>query len=80
MSMLCVSVAIWNFVQHRDISANMYVAAFFIIQGASYIPNEPRTQNWDRITLMCTILSVAICLFSAVGFFSGTQWIKPKSW
>lgn len=79
-SILALSVAFWNFVQHRDISANMYIAAFLVIQGARYIPDEAPTRQWDQITLLCTILSVAICLFAAHGLSEGFQWGRPKSW
>jgi hypothetical protein len=79
-SMLALSVAIWNFVQHRDISANMYIAAFMVIQGVRYIPDEIPSKHWDRVALLCTILSVAICLFSVYGLSEGFQWGRPKSW
>lgn len=80
ISMLCLSVAIWNFVQHRDISANMFVAAFLIIQGGRYIPDEQPSRQWDHVSLLCIILSMAICLFAAQGFFSGLEWRHPRSW
>lgn len=80
ISMLCLSVAIWNFVQHRDISANMFVAAFLIIQGTRYVPDEKQSRQWDHVSLLCTILAVAICLFVAHGALTGMTWSRLKSW
>lgn len=80
ISFLCLSVAIWNFVQHRDISANMFVAAFLIIQGVRYIPDEQPSRQWDHVSLLCIILGMAICLFAGHGFFTGAEWRHPKSW
>ena len=79
-SMLALSVAIWNFTMHRDISANMYIAAFLIIQGCRYIPDEAPSRQWDRVSLLCTILSVAICFYAAYGISEGFQFGRPKSW
>jgi hypothetical protein len=75
-----MSFAIWNFVQHRDISANMFVAAFLIIQGGRYIPDEQPSRQLDHVSLLCIILSVAVCLFAGYGFFTGMDWKHPKSW
>lgn len=80
ISFLCLSVAIWNFVQHRDISANVFVAAFLIIQGGRYIPDEQPSRQWDHVSLLCIILGMALCLFTANGYFSGLDWKSPKSW
>lgn len=80
ISFLCLSVAIWNFVQHRDISANMFVAAFLIIQGTRYIPDEKPSRQWDHVSLLCIILGMAICLFSAYGLSKGFHWGRPRSW
>lgn len=78
--MLCISIAVWNFVQHRDISANMFVAAALIIQGGRYVPDEKPSRQWDHISLLCIILSVALCLFSAHGYLLGLEWKSPQSW
>lgn len=80
ISFLCLSVAIWNFVQHRDISANMFVAAFLIIQATRYIPDEKPSRHGDHVSLLCIILGMAICLFAGYGFFSDLYWRNPKSW
>lgn len=80
ISALCLSVAIWNFVQHRDISANMFSVAFLIIQGLRPVADEKESRHWDHVSLLCTILSMAICLFSAYGLYKGFQWGRPRSW
>lgn len=80
ISLLCLSVAIWNFVQHRDISANMFVAALFIIQGCKPAVEESDARAWGHVKLLCIILSAAIFLFSVRGYFSDLQWNYPKSW
>ena len=80
-SMLSLSVAFWNFVTHRDISANMYLAAFIAIQGCRYGPDgEQPSAQWDRIALLCTLVSMAICLFAVYGLATGVHWGLPKSW
>lgn len=80
ISLLCLSIAIWNFVQHRDISANMFLAALLIIQGTRYVPDERPSRQWDHIALLCIILSMAICLFAGYGYFTGIEWSAPRSW
>lgn len=79
-SMLALSVAFWNFVMNRDISANMYIAAFIAIQGCRYEPDEQPSKHWDRIALLCTLVSMAICLFAVYGLATGVHWGLPKSW
>lgn len=78
--MLALSIAFWNFATHRDISANMYIAAFFAIQGCRYEPDEQPSRQWDRAALLCTLLSMAICLFTVYGIATGIHWGLPKSW
>lgn len=79
-SMLALAVAFWNFAMHRDISANMYIAAFFAIQGCRFIPDEKPTRQWRHVVILCTLLSVAICLFAAQGMWGSVEWVAPKSW
>lgn len=79
-SMLALSVAFWNFAMNRDISANMYIAAFIAIQGCRYEPDEQPSKDWDRAALLCTILSVALCLYSVYGLTTGVRWGAPNSW
>lgn len=63
-SMLALAFAFWNFMSHRDIGANMFLAAFFAIQGSRYVPDEKPSRQWDMAALLCTITSMALCLFS----------------
>lgn len=80
ISVLCLAIAVWNFLQHRDISANMFIVALLIIQGCRPIPEEKAVRQWDHIKLLCIILSAAIFLFAITGYFSDMHWKSPKSW
>ncbi len=80
IGLLCFSIAMWNYVQHRDISANMFLAAFLAIQGCRNMPDEKPSRQWDHVNLLCIILAVATLLFAAHGYFGDLQWNRPKSW
>lgn len=79
MTLLSFSVAVFCYVTHRDISANIFMATVFIIQGLKQHP-VGYSRQWDRIILMCTILSVAILVLSATMYFTGMQLPRPRSW
>lgn len=79
MTILALSFAVLCYISHRDISANMFVATVFIIQGLKRDCPEP-SLHWDRIYLLCALLSAAILLFSAASVLSGEQWDKPAPW
>ncbi len=79
MTILALSFAVLCYITGRDISANMFVAAVFIIQGLKSHPSEPE-HHWDRIFLLCAILSFAILAYSAMCILTGMQWTKPQPW
>lgn len=79
MSLLALAFAVLCYITGRDISANMFVVAIFIIQGLKSHPSEP-AHHWDRIFKLCTILSVGILIFSAVSVYTGMHWARPRPW
>lgn len=79
MTFLALSFAVLCFLSHRDISANMFLAAVFIIQGLKSNPSEP-AHHWDRISLLCTVLSIGIILFALYSFATGMHWAHPRPW
>ena len=79
MTLLALSFAVLCYITHRDISANMFLASVFIIQGLKSPSGEP-SHHWDRIYLLCALLSAAILVFSAASVLSGMQWDKPQPW
>lgn len=79
MTLLALSFAVLCYIMHRDISANMFLASVFIIQGLKRDCPEP-SKHWDRIFLLCALLSASILVFSAVSVLAGMQWDKPQPW
>lgn len=80
MSLIALTAALWNFTVGRDISANMFIAAFLCIQGCRRSQPDENSRQWAHIALACTILCVAICLYALYGLAEGLQWKRPASW
>lgn len=75
-SCLALSLALISYVMHRDISANIFLATFFIIQslrGGQLSPGQR-----DRVSVMLIILSAGIALFAAWCLLNGIDLGRPS--
>lgn len=79
-SLLAFSLALASYVMHRDISANVFLATIFIIQGLKSAPDGEHSHHWDRIQWFVLSLSVAITIISASSLIVGFDIPKPRSW
>ncbi|HEN8798247.1 TPA: hypothetical protein U8251_000793 [Pseudomonas putida] len=78
-SLLAFAMALLSFTLHRDISANIFLGVLFIIQGLKHRDGEHEA-HWDRISLLCTILSAGIITFALYSSATGMLWARPRPW
>ncbi|QLJ16260.1 hypothetical protein H0H12_10185 [Pseudomonas putida] len=78
-SLLAFAMALLSYTMHRDISANIFLGVLFIIQGLKHRDGEPEA-HWDRISLLCTILSAGIITFALYSSATGMHWVSPRPW
>lgn len=69
-------MALASYVMHRDISANIFLASVFIIQGVRSQDICPAT--WDRINLLILVLSAGITLFAIWSLLIGNDLGRPR--
>lgn len=79
-SLLAFAMALVSYVMHRDISANVFLATLFIIQGLKSTSDGEHTHHWDRIRWFVVSLSLAIILFAIWSLIVGFDFAKPRSW
>lgn len=78
-SVLAFCVGLFNLVHNRDISANMFFAVVFIIQGLSALPAEG--SNFERrIKLVCYLMSAALLCYCLISYAQGWKFIPPRTW
>lgn len=75
-SCLALSLALISYVMHRDISANIFLATFFIIQGLR--GGQLSADHRDRVSVMLIILSAGIAVFATWCLLNGIDLGKPK--
>lgn len=75
-SCLALSLALISYVMHRDISANIFLATFFIIQGLR--GGQLSAGNRDRVGVMLLILSAGIAIFAGWCLLNGIDLGKPR--
>ncbi len=76
-SYLAFSMALISYVMHRDISANIFLATLFIIQGLK-AAQDPHTHHQDRIGITLIILASGITLFAAWCLIQGVDLGRPS--
>ncbi len=79
-SLLAFALALVSYVMHRDISANVFLATLFIIQGLKSAPDGERAHHWDQIQWFVVCLSIAIIIFAMWSLLVGFDFTKPRSW
>jgi len=77
-SFMAFSMALISYAMHRDISANVFLAAIFVIQGMR-AHSEMKAQHYETITRAVLILSITIGLFAAWSLFTGADLGKPAN-
>lgn len=77
-SLMSFSMALMSYAMHRDISANIFLATVFAIQGVK-IKQELGARHADRIKLMVFILGCAISLYATWAIFTGVDLGKPAN-
>ncbi len=77
-SLFCLAIAMLNMHMHRDISANIFLAALVVIQGLKR--SEEPEQHSDRIRLILTGLSIGFIVFSLWGYANNVSWTRPAGW
>lgn len=79
-SLLAFAMALVSYVMHRDISANVFLATLFIIQGLKSTSDGEHPHHWERIRWFVVLLSLAIILFATWSLLVGFDFRKPSSW
>lgn len=79
-SLLAFAMALASYVMHRDISANIFLASLFIIQGLKRVADAEPDEHWDRLSLLVLLLSVAVIVFALWSLAAGTHWAGPRPW
>ncbi|RRV49565.1 hypothetical protein [Pseudomonas sp. p106] len=78
-SLLAFAMALLSYTAHRDISANIFLGVLFIIQGLKH-RDGVHEAHWDRISLLCTLLSAGIIIFALYSSATGMHWARPRPW
>lgn len=77
-SFMAFSMALISYAMHRDISANIFIVAIFVIQGLS-IPGAMSKRSREHVLRMVFILSIAIILFAGWALLTGADLGKPAN-
>lgn len=76
-SMMTLAMAFLSYCMHRDISANIFLAAVFIIQAVK--PQDEAKLNQLAMTF-CALVGTTIIGFALCSLAFGLQWNRPSSW
>lgn len=76
-SLLAFSLAVISYVMHRDISANIFLCAVFIIQAVK--PQDEEKLNQSAMTI-CAIFGTTVTGFALLSLVLGLDWKHPSSW
>lgn len=73
-SLLAFSMALASYALHRDISANIFLACVFVIQG---LKKPTGSKQELRATFLAAALSVGVILFAASALFGSVEFESP---
>jgi hypothetical protein len=76
-SLVAVSLAVISYLMHRDISSNIFIGSFFIIQALK--PADEARLNQSAMAL-CALVGTTIVGFAICAWVFGLQWGRPASW
>jgi len=74
-SCLAFSLALASYSMNRDISANVFLACVFIIQG---LKRTEGTRNERRSSMLAIAMSVGITIFAVSGLSGCTEQSAPQ--
>jgi hypothetical protein len=74
-SCLAFSLALASYSMNRDISANVFLACVFIIQG---LKSTDRSKNERRSSVLAVAMSVGIMIYAVSGLSGCTQQSAPE--
>lgn len=77
-SLMSFSMALISYAMNRDISANIFLAAIFIIQ-AMRVPSEMPERHYELITKFVLLLALGIGIFAAWALFTGADLGRPAN-
>lgn len=77
-SFMAFSMALISYAMHRDISANIFLAIIFVIQGLRS-RHEMSERSHGHVIRMVLILSIAISIFATWAIFTGSDLGKPAN-
>lgn len=77
-SFMAFSMALISYAMHRDISANIFLATIFVIQGLRN-RHEMNERSHGHVIRMVLILSIAISIFAIWALFTGADLGKPAN-
>lgn len=76
-SLVLVSLALISHLMSRDISSNIFLASFFIVQAVK--PVDETRLNQSAMAL-CAVFGTAIVGFAICAWVFGLEWSRPVSW
>ena len=79
-SLLAFALALISAVMHRDISANIFMATFLIIQGLKRPKDWESDRHWRRARLLINLVSIGLIVFALSSLATGMNWAGPKPW
>lgn len=79
-SLLAFALALTSAVMHRDISANIFMATFLIIQGLKRPKDWESDSHWRRARLLINLVSIGLIVFALSSLATGMNWAGPKPW
>ena len=77
-SLMALSMSLISFAMHRDISANIFLASFFVIQGMR-AKADMKSRHYEHLTKSVLILSIALGIFATWAIFSGADLGRPAN-
>lgn len=77
-SFMAFSMALISYAMYRDISANIFLAAVFVIQGLRS-RQEMSERSHSHVIRMVLILSIAISILATWALFTGADLGKPAN-
>jgi len=76
-SLALASLALVSYLMNRDISSNIFLASFFIVQAVK--PADETRLNQSAMAL-CAVFGTAIVGFAICAWVFGLEWSRPVSW
>ncbi|MGV6396969.1 hypothetical protein ACTUVN_002664 [Pseudomonas caspiana] len=76
-SLALASLALVSYLMNRDISSNIFLASFFIVQAVK--PADEARLNQSAMAL-CAVFGTAIVGFAICAWVFGLEWSRPVSW